>query len=949
MKRTLSPASPSLLLAVGVLAASFAVTATSSAQEPAGSPAGSPAALPTVVERFASAEATEEPSFQRHVIPLFGRLGCNGRSCHGSFQGAGGFQLSLFGYDFKADYEALTKPDSQRVHREAPAESLIIVKPTSDDEHEGGQRYEPGGWEHHLIGRWIESGAKFDAQQIEKLAALEVSPQEILFSNSGDKSQLRAIAVWGDGTREDVTPLCRFTTNNDQIALVDENGMISSADAGDTDIVIAYDKAVVTVPVLRPLSDRVAENYPAVEMPTKIDELVVDKLRKLGIVPSDRCDDAEFLRRVSLDLAGTLPSVKEIEAFLANDSPNKRSEKIEELLETPAYAAWWTTKLCDFTGNNDQQLNNVTPVRRGGQEWYDWIYKRVSENMAYDELAAGIVLAKSRESGQSYTEYCEEMSQIYAPGSDKSYADLPTLTHYWSRNNFRQPDDRAVGFAYAFMGVRIQCAQCHKHPFDTWSKQDFEEFRTFFTRVNFVRGGQGPNTRQEAQKIIANLGIDTSKPRNQQDRDMQRMVLEGKTITFGELAVLPPRGGPAIRPGQPRPGQPRRGGGQATEATLLGTDTKVNIARVDDPRKPLMEWLRSPDNPYFARAFVNRVWANYFNVGIVEPPDDMSLGNPPSNKPLLDYLAQGFIEHNYDMKWLHREITNSATYQRSWRPNDTNAKDERNFSRSVPRRLPAEVAYDAIQRATAAEDKADHMLTDLSGRGISVPGSGPNANGGRGAAGFALRVFGRSTRESNCDCDRSMEASLLQTVYLQNDNDIHNALNPSGRGTWMAEVNALVNPPARRGPAAGPRGQAGGRRPGGQNANNVEAIRQDMARTRFRLEAAKRLENEQRVALLEARIEQLQKDLREARERDSRREPEPAPEREEVAEPTPLPPGVEAPALVREAYLRTLSRPPTVPEMERSLLYLAEAKSPALGMRDLMWALLNTKEFIVNH
>lgn len=880
---------------------------------------------PTVVQRFADPAVSEEPSFQKHVVPLFGRLGCNGRACHGSFQGAGDFRLSLFGYDFKFDHDSLTDKKSPRVNSEQPTESLILKKPTSEEDHEGGQRYQEGSWEHHLLRRWIEGGAKFDPQQVAKLTALEVTPAEIVFAGSDATAQLKAVAVWADGSREDVTPLCRFTTNNDQIAKIDGDGLVTAGEPGDTHVVVAYDKAVITIPVLRPVSERVGESYPPVATNTKIDELVVTKLRKLGIVPSERSDDAEFLRRVSLDLAGTLPSAQETEEFLANPSPSKRSEKVEELMNTPAYAAWWTTKFCDWTGNNDQQLNNVSPVRgKPGQEWYDWIYKRVSENVPYDDLAAGIVLAESRREGQSYLEYCQEMSKLYSRNSSEGdYADRPGLAHYWARNNFRQPEDRAIGFAYAFMGVRIQCAQCHKHPFDTWSKQDFEDFKTFFTRVAFNRNAPREN-KAEYDQILKDLGVDPSQRGNQLARDFQRMVVEGKTIPFGEVAAVPPRRGPPQRnaPARGR-GRPNRPAPQQV-AKLLGDDEPLNLNEFADARQPLMDWLRSPENPYFARAFVNRVWASYFNVGIVEPPDDMSLGNPPSNKELLDYLAAGFIEHKFDMKWLHREIIASDTYQRTWRTNDTNATDERNFSHSVPRRLPAEVAYDAIQRATAGEQRAAAMLTDLQNRGIAVASSNANANA-QGPSGFALKVFGRSIRESNCDCDKGMEASLLQTVYLQNDNDVVNSLNPATRGTWMAEVNNLFNPPSAR-------------RPQVQGGD----ARRDMARVKLRLEAAKKAGNDGQVERLEARFKQLKGQLAKAAREEENEEDKQDSAPSLAAKPEPA-------ALVRQAYLRTLTREPSGAELDRSLQFLAEAETPVKGIRDLMWALINTKEFIVNH
>ena len=209
--------------------------------------------LPPVNQRFADGNVTEEPNFQRHVSPLFGRLGCNGRSCHGSFQGRGGFRLSLFGYDFKADHEELLKGDPKRANADKPLESLILVKPTDADMHEGGLRYKKGGWEYHVFRRWLEGGAKFDEADQQKLVTLDVQPAEILFASLGETVQLKAVAVWPHGTREDVTPLCRFQSNDDQVATIDQQGVVTAAKPGDTHVVAFYDKAVVPVPVVRPV------------------------------------------------------------------------------------------------------------------------------------------------------------------------------------------------------------------------------------------------------------------------------------------------------------------------------------------------------------------------------------------------------------------------------------------------------------------------------------------------------------------------------------------------------------------------------------------------------------------------------------------------------------------------------------------------------------------------
>ncbi|WP_315852910.1 DUF1549 domain-containing protein [Roseimaritima sediminicola] len=319
--------------------------------------------LPGPEVRFADAQADEVPDFQRHVTPLLGRLGCNGRACHGSFQGRGGFQLSLFGYDFAADHAALWEANSGRVDQEDVDESLIIAKPTDADLHEGGKRYDKGSWQYNLIRAWIAAGAEYEDEQPAQLTRLEVLPEEIVFGGKGQQQTLRVIAHWEGGTSEDVTTLCRFTSNDDAVAEISEEGTVRAADPGDTHVVVAYDKAVVPVPVIQPVSDLVGPRYPEVATTTTVDALVVQKLRKLGIQPSAVCSDADFLRRVRLDLTGTLPSPDEVQRFLDDPTEDKREAVVERLLGTPEYAAWWATRFSDWTGNSEAQLNNVLPIR----------------------------------------------------------------------------------------------------------------------------------------------------------------------------------------------------------------------------------------------------------------------------------------------------------------------------------------------------------------------------------------------------------------------------------------------------------------------------------------------------------------------------------------------------------------------------------------------------------
>lgn len=893
------------------------------------------------------AASDEVPDFRRHVVPLLGRLGCNGRACHGSFQGQGGFRLSLFGYDFASDHEALAKGDEPRVNVEKPADSLILQKPTEQVDHEGGKRYAKGGWEYRVLHRWIAEGAKPLADDSVQLERLEVTPAEIVFHSKEEATQLKVVAHWTDGSSEDVTPICRFRTNDEAIAKVDESGKITATGPGDTHVVAFYDNGVLPVPVMMPVSDKV-NNYPVVATPTKIDELVVAKLRKLGIVPSELSSDTEFLRRVTLDVTGTLPTPDEIQAFLADQSSDKRERKIDELVERPTHAAWWATRLSDITGNNPNSMRNV--ITPAAEEWYRWLYTRIQKNEPYDRIVEGIVLGTSRRPGQSYEDYCREVATFYGEDKKADFVDHETMPHYWSRQTFRNPDDRVLGFSYAFLGIKIECAQCHKHPFDQWTKQDFEQFRPFFASVRY---GPSPAAREAADGMLKELGIERGGNANQFRRQLREALQTGKVVPLEEVFV-------ANTPNRPN-ARNRAKGRQAApppqNAKLLGGE-RVDLSKYEDPRAAVVEWLRNDPRRYMARAFVNRVWANYFNVGIIHPTDDMNLANPPSNAPLLDYLVNGFVEHNYDMKWLHREILRSRTYQLSWQPNETNRLDTRNFSRAVPRRLPAEMAYDAVVMATAGDEELKTFVEKPLDRMIglwNLDGLNRRPQGGRAA--YALNVFGRPARATNCDCERSNEPSLLQTIYLQNDQE---TLNYIERATgWVKETEKQLTQPAtkiaqvsfkKEKPAGG---QAKGKGKNGPRGGTV-----DLARFEQRLKKLKA--QDQKSPEVKAQIERMERRIRRMRvlarleleqaaaemEAKAAAAKKAAAEAKNTKKPLPVERIDEA---VGEAYLHTVSRAPTPAELVRAREHIQQSETTAAGLRDVMWALINTKEFIVNH
>ncbi len=880
----------------------------------------------SAAKRFAAADVDETPDFQRHVVPLLGKLGCNGRACHGSFQGRGGFRLSLFGYDFNADHGELYG----RVDPEVPAESLIIQKPLMEIPHEGGKRLKSGSWQHNVLMNWVKADAPERPEDAAKLLKVKVTPSEVLFTQDGQNVQLKAVAIWSDGTKEDVTDLCRFTTNDDQIADITSGGYIEAATPGDTHVVVSYDAAVVAVPVIRPVSNKTGDQYPRTPTPTKVDKLVVDKLKKLGVVQSPLASDEEFLRRVSLDVTGALPTVKEIREFTASKSPNKRAKKIDELLERPGYTAWWTTKLCDFTGNSDDQLTNVTPIRsEASKQWYEWIHDRVEKNVAYDDIVEGLVMAVSREEGESYDAYCKNMSRMYHNGGrNASFAERECMPHYWSRRNFQAMEDRVIGFSYTFLGVRIQCAQCHKHPFDQWTQDDFKGFQGFFTGVTGRNQNPRPENRADYKKMIAKLETGDLKG-NQLRNELGKRLRKGVIVPFGEVYTTPPpRVVTEVKKGKSR--KVKKGGGRtAMEGKLLGQEP-MDLTGYKDVREPLMAWLRSPENPLFAKAFVNRVWANYFNVGIVNPPDDMNLANPPSNAALLQHLADGFIANKFDMKWLHREILNSRTYQLSWEPNPTNRLDERNFARAVPRRLPAEIAWDMVSQAVSNDEKYAEFASSVEGRAVAIPGAGTRYRNDRTGAGYALTIFGRSIRESNCDCDRSQEPSLLQTIFLRNDGQVLGMLD--SKDGWLSQVakeNGIVF--QSRSPTAADRAKATKLAKARQEAfKRIKTIQQQLA-------TARRSKDKKKIARAEQAMAKMKKQLK--------KYPSPA-EADGQSSESGI---VDVGKAIDDAYLRTLSRKPTKDEAVAAKEFVADSKDKLDGLRGVMWALLNTKEFIVNH
>jgi hypothetical protein len=768
-----------------------------------------------VTERFAAA-SEEVPDLRRHVIPLLAKLGCSAASCHGAKGGQAGFQLSLFGFDYNADLiELADEGDPPRANWKEPTKSLLIDKPTLREDHLGGKHFEHNSWQCRLLLNWISARAPSltPADQQTALVRLQIAPQPVSLSKEQRSNALKVVAYWSDGSAEDVTPLCRFQSNDPSVAEVDREGVVTRKRAGDTDIIIFYDQAVASTPVYAPHGSKRETESGLVR--SAIDSHVEQKLDLLGMQPSSLCSDEEFLRRASLDATGTLPTVETVERFRISHNPNKRVEIIDELLASPEYAAWWATWLCELTGNAESVMPAPAFRQEQSRQWYEWLYKRVAANTPFDQIAAGLIEAGGRQQGESYTEYSARMtSYVSSPDGQTLFADQDAMPHFWARRNVRGGNAKALAFSYVFLGVQLQCAECHKHPFDRWTKDDFDGLKRFFEPLRY---GHSPDAAADYQRLVGSIDVQKGKSRIAHFATLAR---QGQTVPWDELYY------------------DDNATFGSSRLSLPGNDAGAAPMRI------LMQWMRGLDHPYLAMSFVNRVWHHYFGVGIVDPPDDLSLANPPSNEALLDYLTNGFVQSGYDMRWLHREILNSQAYQRSWRPNELNKTDTRNFSHAHLRRLPAEVLLDAIYTSTASnQERAIRSSARLIGAATGLTRSD--------SRGRILRPIGMPSREAICTRERRDEPNLSQALFLQNDPLVQNMLaSPDG---WLASLDDALDP-------------------------------------------------------TEASLDKY----------------------------------------IREAFLRVLSRLPTDSELLQCRRFASASRSHADGIRGILWALLNSKEFCLN-
>jgi hypothetical protein len=689
----------------------------------------------------ADAEPAAGPAdFERHVIGLLGKSGCSAGACHGSFQGKGGLRLSLFGFEPEKDHLALTRGGGgRRVNPVNPDESLLLLKATGRVPHGGGKRFAAGSWQARVLRDWIARGAG-RVPGSGAVARLEVTPPEHVLARPGDAARLSVRAKFADGTEADVTPFCELRAKDDSVADVSPLGEVRAGRPGDTAVVASYRGLIATARVFVPVSDGGAKPYPSVPEVNFVDREVFAKLKRLNMVPSDLATDEEFLRRVTIDTTGGLPTPDEVRVFVADKDLSKREKLIDRLLAHPLHAALWATKMCDVTACDVGAMDGPPEERaRRARMWHDWFRHRFATNVSYDRIARGVLTATSREGHplKSWIAAEVERDRAARAGTAASYHKRETLDLFWRRfegEEYFPLEKMAELTATAFLGVRLECAQCHRHPFDRWTQTDYRAFANTFGRVRFDSSVELTAAVVELLEERRKLPPEKAGPPIPRLREVylaQRPRLLPHPDTGGEF-------------------EPRALGGPE----LTG----------DDPRRALADWVTRPDNPYFARAFVNRVWAHYFGVGLVDPVDDLSASNPASHERLLDALARDFVKNGYDVRKLERTILVSRTYQLSPAPNGTNRRDRTNFARSYPRPLMAEAVLDVLDDALGTKEDfgAD---APPGGRAIEVATNRVRA----GYAARVFRVFGRPARTSTCDCERPSGPALPQTLFLMTD------------------------------------------------------------------------------------------------------------------------------------------------------------------------------------
>lgn len=648
------------------------------------------------------AESVHPVYFLTDVVPLLTKLGCNGGGCHGKATGQNGFRLSLLGYEPDFDYEAiLNEARGRRISTASPRHSLLLLKSTGAVPHGGGRRLSANSDEYQTLCRWIEQGALPASPNDPVLERITTNPGERVFDSATRQVGLRVVGHFSDGTTRDVTRQAVYQTNDPDVAEVTEAGVIQVKNrTGLFGVMVRYcDQLGVFHGTVPSLGHAVAlDEWERQNASSFVDKLLAAQWRRLNIAPSPFTTDADFLRRASLDICGTLPTPAEVEAYVGDERTDKRARLVDRLLERPEYASYFALKWADILRNRGRGYG-TSKQRAGSALFAGWIRDSVAANLPYDQFAAAI---------------------LTATGSQET--NPPAV---WYRS-VRTTQDYVESVAQGFLGVRIQCAQCHHHPAERWGQEDYYGLAAVFARIG-RKGG------------FADAEVPTN-----------------ETIYLADEGhVDHPRTGKIV---PPRP--------------LGGPD--FSLGRYDDPRRKLAQWMTAPDNPYFARTMANRIWGHFFGRGIIHPIDDARSTNPPSNPELLDALAADFRDSGFDVKHLIRRVCTSSAYALSAIPDESNRDDIQSFARYYPKRMPAEVVLDALGQVLEAPTLFPNVAGTfpLGTRAIDLPDEAVPSH--------FLDVFGRPARNSACECERVVAPALGQTLELVSSNEIHQKLTAAG-------------------------------------------------------------------------------------------------------------------------------------------------------------------------
>lgn len=626
------------------------------------------------------ADATRAISYRHDVIPVLVRAGCNSGACHGSSRGKDGFRLSLFGFDPAGDYHRLTREMStRRINCALPDDSLLLVKATGNVPHTGGKLFEHDTVYYEKLRQWIASGVPNDMQDAATVTGVEFYPPRIVLEGAESTQQFVAVANYSDGMTRDVTNLAVFSSNNDSVAKLDANGTATAGMRGEAFVMARFDTHTVgSQAIVLPKGIEFAP--PETQPANYIDELVDAKLSELRLQPSDRSTDAEFIRRVTIDIVGMLPTPEEVQTFVADPAPDKRAAIIDELLTRDEFSQIWGMKWAELllvrTENNRVDYKAMFLYSQ-------WLKEQIANETPLDVMVRDLLSV----SGSSL--------------------ETPQVNFYQI-----EPDTKKIAenVAQSFLGIRMQCAQCHNHPFDRWTMDDYYGFNAFFAQISRKRGSD-----------------------------------------YREWMVYNRGGGETRHPVDNRQMAPKFLGGEQP-------DTKGK-----DRRAVMADWVTSAENPWFARNIANRVWAHFMGLGIVEPVDDFRVSNPPSNPQLLDAIGANLVDYKYDLRQLVRDICNSNAYQRSSVANESNLSDLNNFARAQPRRISAETLLDCVCQVTTAPEKLPGL--PLGARAVEIAD-------GRSSTYF-LTTFGRARRDSVCACEVRSEPTLSQALHLLNGGTVH--------------------------------------------------------------------------------------------------------------------------------------------------------------------------------